>query len=401
MATQEPTSSEDEAPLIPDEEQGLVQPRRVPMARVTRMGSLWLLPGMKVLAHEIQSNGSLLKCEMEEALAGTAEKAGNYWIDIDADDRDVDELMGFLEQLELPSFLTASLASPVATWSSQVIALRSTSLSLVRILPASMTKTREIAHAAALSVPHLLVTFTSCPRYQHTHTSESQHDSSKQVVVADSSSMTQQALEFLTAREKIPGATSSGALLAWLMFHVDRTAREMRMLRHHVLEVTEQMDQDETSISLDEIVASKERLLQILSVAEEQTETLESLSEAATDTDALDFANLNGTIGVLLATARSSERSLLRLEKRIADLRQSHESLQQDRINRRLAVLTVLSAIFLPLTLMAGIYGMNFENMPELGYENAYYLLLGAMGLVAIIMLCFFWRAGWFYKTRD
>jgi Mg2+ and Co2+ transporter CorA len=133
-----------------------------------------------------------------------------------------------------------------------------------------------------------------------------------------------------------------------------------------------------------------------VSVTEEHTESLESLAEAESDTDALDFTRLRGTLGVLRATAESNLRMALRVEKRIADIRQTYESNQQERINGRLAVLTVLSALFLPLTLMAGIYGMNFENMPELGYENSYYLLLGAMCFVATVMLCFFWRTGWF-----
>jgi len=69
---------------------------------------------------------------------------------------------------------------------------------------------------------------------------------------------------------------------------------------------------------------------------------------------------------------------------------------QQDRTNRRLAVLTVLSAIFLPLTLIAGIYGMNFEVMPELGYRYAYPLAIAAMLGLGIGMVAFFRFRGWF-----
>jgi hypothetical protein len=43
-------------------------------------------------------------------------------------------------------------------------------------------------------------------------------------------------------------------------------------------------------------------------------------------------------------------------------------------------VLTVVTVIFLPLTLMVGIYGMNFEDMPELKIKHAYFVLLGVMG---------------------
>src|SRR5262245_9883052 len=65
-------------------------------------------------------------------------------------------------------------------------------------------------------------------------------------------------------------------------------------------------------------------------------------------------------------------------------------------------VLTVVSAIILPLTLIAGIYGMNFEHMPELKSEVGYFIVLIFMAVVAIALLIFFWRLGWIGtgKTR-
>ena len=57
--------------------------------------------------------------------------------------------------------------------------------------------------------------------------------------------------------------------------------------------------------------------------------------------------------------------------------------------------LTVVSAIFLPLTFMAGIWGMNFDNMPELHQPWGYAAALISMALVAIGMYVFFKRRGW------
>ncbi|OGT96851.1 MAG: hypothetical protein A3I79_08655 [Gemmatimonadetes bacterium RIFCSPLOWO2_02_FULL_71_11] len=58
-------------------------------------------------------------------------------------------------------------------------------------------------------------------------------------------------------------------------------------------------------------------------------------------------------------------------------------------------VLTVVSAIILPLTLIAGIYGMNFDTMPELKVRWAYFAVLGTMGFIAVVLLGVFWRLGW------
>ena len=56
-------------------------------------------------------------------------------------------------------------------------------------------------------------------------------------------------------------------------------------------------------------------------------------------------------------------------------------------MNSRLQILTVISAVFLPLTLLAGIYGMNFENMPELQESYGYPAVLGLMVMIAAVML--------------
>lgn len=60
--------------------------------------------------------------------------------------------------------------------------------------------------------------------------------------------------------------------------------------------------------------------------------------------------------------------------------------------------LTVVSAIILPLTLVAGIYGMNFEYMPELKLRPAYFIVLGGMALLAAVLIGSFWRLGWFSR---
>jgi magnesium transporter len=64
--------------------------------------------------------------------------------------------------------------------------------------------------------------------------------------------------------------------------------------------------------------------------------------------------------------------------------------------NKVMKVLTVISTIFIPLTFIAGIYGMNFDFMPELRYEPAYFLVLGGMGLIGITMLIIFKIHKWF-----
>ena len=66
-----------------------------------------------------------------------------------------------------------------------------------------------------------------------------------------------------------------------------------------------------------------------------------------------------------------------------------------NRMNEVMKVLTIMASIFIPLTFMAGVYGMNFENMPELKVRWAYPILMATMIAVAAGMVVYFWRKGW------
>jgi len=76
-------------------------------------------------------------------------------------------------------------------------------------------------------------------------------------------------------------------------------------------------------------------------------------------------------------------------------------SVVSNRLNEIMKVLTIFSAIMLPLTFIAGIYGMNFENMPEIHSRYGYYTVWAIMILVAVGMLYFFKRRGWIGGSRE
>lgn len=71
-------------------------------------------------------------------------------------------------------------------------------------------------------------------------------------------------------------------------------------------------------------------------------------------------------------------------------------SLTSNRLNEIMKVLTVITTIMMPLSLIAGIYGMNFRYMPGLEWRYGYFAVLGVMALLAGVMLFFFRRKGWF-----
>lgn len=79
----------------------------------------------------------------------------------------------------------------------------------------------------------------------------------------------------------------------------------------------------------------------------------------------------------------------------ITDLIEAYISLNGHRLNQIMKVLTIVTVTFVPLTLLVGVYGMNFENMPELKSQHGYYILLSVMSGIAFMMLYIFRRVRW------
>ena len=68
---------------------------------------------------------------------------------------------------------------------------------------------------------------------------------------------------------------------------------------------------------------------------------------------------------------------------------------QSNRLNRQMRLLTAVSIIFMPLTLITGIYGMNFDNMPELHWQYGYFYVLGTIAIIAISSIVFLTYRKW------
>ena len=77
------------------------------------------------------------------------------------------------------------------------------------------------------------------------------------------------------------------------------------------------------------------------------------------------------------------------------DMIDGYLAVTSHQLNNTMRVLTVITAIFVPLSFLAGVYGMNFEYIPELRTHNGYFVLLGAMGLIALGLLTWFRRLRW------
>ena len=88
--------------------------------------------------------------------------------------------------------------------------------------------------------------------------------------------------------------------------------------------------------------------------------------------------------------------SLSGLDSKTRELREMLISINSYKLNEIMKTLTVMATIFMPLTFIVGVYGMNFEHMPELDWQWAYFVCLGGMLVFSIVMMIYMKRKKWF-----
>ena len=200
-------------------------------------------------------------------------------------------------------------------------------------------------------------------------------------------------VEILKSQLKLTYASTSALVSILLARESFKVTQMVEKLRSSVFELDERMDRDPNSVEADEIRELKRQLRTYDTLAYGQAACFELLR--VLETPFFNFRELSTYFQLASANASAASQAVLRLDKTISDLSQRFDSNQQEKTNHRLAVLTILSAVFMPLTLIAGIYGMNFDNMPELHFAWGYPIVMVGMLLIAAGMYQFFKKGGW------
>ena len=157
-------------------------------------------------------------------------------------------------------------------------------------------------------------------------------------------------------------------------------------------EIEEHVIHNPQKTILEAIMKLKRSTLRIHRVIAPQREVLNRLSR--------------GEFPIIRAEAHVFYRDIYDHIVRIEDLNQITRDRADNALNTYLSsvanqqnqvmkVLSIVATIFLPLMLLAGIYGMNFENMPELRVSWAYFAVLGFMGIVIVSAIWWFWARRW------
>ena len=164
-------------------------------------------------------------------------------------------------------------------------------------------------------------------------------------------------------------------------------------LRNELDAATGKLELANGVISADEIIALKRRATSLGNALEDHLFCIRELHAA--ESKALPLRTMRRQFQEMLSALERGQAMVNRLENQIRDLRQSQANLLQETTNRRLKVLAVLSSIYMPATLIAGIYGMNFTNIPIQQVSFGYLLVMLLMCAVVAGQVLFFWKRGW------
>lgn len=319
---------------------------------------------MQASSFELNESGRLEPVDAGDARRRWRAGDGVFWIDLT--ECSPGDLETILDELDVGGLLKRRVLR--AGKGTSIIALRDAAF-FEWVVFADVACSRR-AHMAALCLKNLLVTVQPEP--------------------IETPVETQQSIDL---SELGPLSTAS-VLCSILLAQGGRTTGAVRALREQLLRLDQRMDEDPGSVEESELAQLKSALLHADAISEEQDEAFRTLSEV--QTDALSLSSVKGSMSVLISNSNATRRLDDRLQDRFQELRHRGSEHKQDTLNRRLGFLTVISTVFLPLTLLAGIWGMNFETMPELSDPYGYPIALGIMLLVAGSVALFLRKRGWF-----
>jgi magnesium transporter len=289
-----------------------------------------------------------------------------YWLEIKSDDRQA--VVEYLRPLNLDERITIHIREPE-------ISSRVHLVSGAVILNLPVSKTAELGEMDYLTVfvkDYLLIT------------------------VINENNTTLDAIEDEILNNPFDVELSPYLVMYFMASEIlQKDMEDASALRKRVNELTAQMEKDPEAVPLDEIIHCRTDVSQVSNIVEDQYYML-SFTPKLNWTNVKETENVMNEMKHLFLGFDYLQRNLERQEDKLEGLHMQYQSILQEKGNKRLNILTIVQAIFVPLTLIAGIYGMNFINMPELNWTFSYFIVLGIMGLIILTELWWFKKRGWF-----
>ncbi len=320
---------------------------------------------MKLRSFELTDKKQLVEVPIEAVSPDWFEDPVHRWLDLEAPEEE--ELNAFLEPLKIDPEMLRSRMDPHSNMLVEIF----DNLLFIRIPTQEFSGAANFTSISLLCLPTTLVTIHREPL----------------PAISNLASR-------LTGQIRLKSATTSALVYQVITRLSAENFFAFGACRQKQEALSKRMIEDSDSIEPEDIFALRQQITNIGDANEDHAFCVDVLQKV--EIASFGVADQLEHFKELDRSLERHQRSMDRLEENVKDLHQQFLLAIQDRTGNRLKILTVLSAVFLPLTLIAGIYGMNFENMPELGARYGYYVILGFMALVGMGMLAFFYKKGWF-----
>jgi magnesium transporter len=164
--------------------------------------------------------------------------------------------------------------------------------------------------------------------------------------------------------------------------------------RDQILLLSNTIAENPNAVKVSDLSTLRAQVQNLVSLVENQLYCISALN--ASDNETLRDPHRKAYMQDLLSEIEIAQRGVYRLEARVKDLYNDYQAVGSDRVERRLRLLTIVSAITLPLGLVAGLLGMNVGGLPGTTARCGFIIVIILMILVALVEYWYFRRKGWF-----
>jgi len=174
----------------------------------------------------------------------------------------------------------------------------------------------------------------------------------------------------------------------------DLNVQAQIQVRDQIQRMAQTLAEDPGAVSTADLARLRWQVEQLISLIENQLYCVANLN--ACDHEALQEPHRKAYIQDLVSETEIAQRGIYRLEARVNDLYTDYQMAGSDRVEKRLRILTIISAITLPLGLITGLLGMNVGGLPGTTARYGFIVVVGLMVVIGAAEVWYFKRKGWF-----
>ncbi len=198
----------------------------------------------------------------------------------------------------------------------------------------------------------------------------------------------------LTGDTKVPILHLPQIIYLILDQFADLNVEAQVTIRDQILLMSDRLSENPNKVSTNDLSRLRSQVENFVSLVENQLYCISGLN--ASDNELLKDPHRKAYIQDLLSETEIMQNGVYRLESRVKDLYNDYQSLGNERVEKRLRLLTIISAITLPLGLLAGLLGMNVGGIPGTMLSSSFIMVVILMVLIILAEYLYFKRKGWF-----